>query len=219
MKDNTWIRLHAAMMLLALILLAWQEFWLPMLLVSIITFSWLIIAHAPTLRRLRPFGGYANWVTLARWGLLLLAGYKYQQWPDYILFLLFLIVIVSDGIDGYLARRYRQSTEVGALLDIETDALMSAILTGIHYQENVVGGWILLAGGLRYGYIWALYLLRWENNKGTNNPHARWIGAVFISVLMSPFAFPEWLSVPALITSSLLATFSFGYSLWGKRIT
>ncbi len=217
MRDNTWMRLHAALMIAALILLGWTGLWWPVLGVSLVTFSWLIATHAPALHRLRPFGGYANWVTLARWALLLYAAYSYPKWSDYIVFLLFLTVIISDGIDGYLARRYQQSTAVGGLLDVETDALMSALLAGIHYQEGLVGGWMLLAGGMRYGYVWLLYLLGWENHKGTDNPNARWIGATFISVLMGPFVAPEWLSVPALMVGSLLVTYSFGYSLWGKR--
>lgn len=217
MKDNTWIRLHAALMLVALIALGQAGIWWPVPVVSLATFGWLLIIHAPALRQLRPYGGYANWVTLARWALLLYAAYSYPQWPDYVVFLLFLTVIISDGIDGYLARRYQQSTDVGGLLDVETDALMSALLAGIHYQEGIVGGWVLLMGGMRYGYVWLLYLLGWENQEGTDNPNARWIGATFISVLMGPFVAPEWLSVPALIVGSLLVTYSFGYSLWGKR--
>jgi hypothetical protein len=70
---------------------------------------------------------------------------------------------------------------------------------------------------MRYGYVWLLYLLGWENHKGADNPNARWIGATFISVLMGPFIAPEWLSVPALVVGSLLVTCSFGYSLWGQR--
>lgn len=219
MKDNTWIRLHAALMLAALIALGQARIWWPVPGVSLATFGWLLIIHAPALRQLRPYGGYANRVTLARWALLLYAAYSYPQWPDYVVFLLFLTVIISDGIDGYLARRYQQSTDVGGLLDVETDALMSALLAGIHYQEGIVGGWVLLMGGMRYGYVWLLYLLGWENHEGTDNPNARWIGATFISVLMGPFVAPEWLSVPALIIGSLLVTYSFGYSLWGKRKT
>jgi phosphatidylglycerophosphate synthase len=217
MKDKTWVRLHAALMLIALTALGQAGLWWPMLGVSLITFVWLLAVHAPALRQLRPMGGYANWVTLARWALLLYAAYSYSQWSDYIVFLLFLTVIISDGIDGYLARRYQQSTAVGGLLDVETDALMSALLAGIHYQEDIVGGWILLVGGMRYGYVWLLYLLGWENHKEADNPNARWIGATFISVLMGPFVAPEWLSVPALIAGSLLVTYSFGYSMWGKR--
>lgn len=219
MKDNTWIRLHAALMLAALIALGQARIWWPVPGVSLATFGWLLIIHAPALRQLRPYGGYANRVTLARWALLLYAAYSYPQWPDYVVFLLFLTVIISDGIDGYLARRYQQSTDVGGLLDVETDALMSALLAGIHYQEGIIGGWVLLMGGMRYGYVWLLYLLGWENHEGTDNPNARWIGATFISVLMGPFVAPEWLSVPALIIGSLLVTYSFGYSLWGKRKT
>ncbi|MEQ8706998.1 MAG: CDP-alcohol phosphatidyltransferase family protein [Phaeodactylibacter sp.] len=217
MKDKTWVRLHAALMLAALIALWWTGRWAPVLLVSVFTFSWLLINHSPALCRLRPFGGYANLITLARWLLLLYVGSSYHQWHDYLIFALLLTIIISDGIDGYLARRYGQSTRAGALLDIETDALMSAVMAGIHYQNGTAGGWILLTGGLRYGYVWALYFLNWEDHEGIDNPHARWIGVVFISSLMSPFVVGTWLAVPALITGSLLVTFSFGYSLWGKR--
>lgn len=217
MKDNTWIRIHAAAMLLAMAALWWAGMWTPILIASTLTFGWLILSHAPALRKLRPFGGYANLVTLARWLLLLYAGYSYDQWSPYIVFAFFLMVIVLDGIDGYLARRYDQSTQVGGLLDVETDALMCVVMAGIHYREGVTGGWILAIAGLRYGYIWVLYLLGWENNSGRKNPFARLFGVLYISSLMSPFIFPDWLAVPLLILGSLLVTFSFGYSLWGKR--
>src|SRR6266550_8382483 len=38
-------------------------------------------------------------------------------WPKVIAFLVFLAAAISDAVDGYLARRYHQVSELGQLLD------------------------------------------------------------------------------------------------------
>lgn len=214
MSKNTWVRMHALGMLAALLALWQGGYWLPLLIFPVAAFSILTVQHLPALRRLRPPGGYANWVTTARLGLLLYAAWAYPRWHPYLTFGLFLVVIISDGIDGYLARKHNQATAFGSMLDIETDALMSALLAGIHYQLGKAGGWILLAGGLRYAFIWAIYVFKLEGQAGAGHRYARLIGVVFISSLMGPFVAPDWLAVPAMVLGSLLAVYSFGLSFW-----
>jgi cardiolipin synthase len=54
-----------------------------------------------------------------------------QVWQRYCAIAIFLIAAISDGLDGYLARRYNQKTQLGIILDPIADKglLLTAIIT------------------------------------------------------------------------------------------
>ena len=53
------------------------------------------------------------------------------EWQRFTAILIFLIAAVSDGLDGYIARRYKQRSALGAILDPIADKglLLSGIIT------------------------------------------------------------------------------------------
>ena len=53
------------------------------------------------------------------------------EWQRYTAIVIFLVAAVSDGLDGYIARRYKQRSELGAILDPIADKglLLSGIIT------------------------------------------------------------------------------------------
>jgi len=53
------------------------------------------------------------------------------EWQRYTAIVIFLIAAVSDGLDGYVARRYNQRSSLGAVLDPIADKglLLSGIIT------------------------------------------------------------------------------------------
>src|SRR4029078_10122286 len=53
------------------------------------------------------------------------------EWQRYLALVIFLLAAVSDGLDGYIARRYKQRSELGAILDPIADKglLLSGIIT------------------------------------------------------------------------------------------
>ncbi|MGH7676319.1 MAG: CDP-diacylglycerol--glycerol-3-phosphate 3-phosphatidyltransferase [Gemmatimonadales bacterium] len=58
-------------------------------------------------------------------------------WPKVIAFVIFLIAAISDAIDGYLARRYGQVSELGQLLDpIADKLLLFATLIPIYWMTR-----------------------------------------------------------------------------------
>lgn len=68
-----------------------------------------------------------NWVTLSRIPFLfLIAGLLYVPWPGTatLTFILFLIAGGSDWLDGYLARKCKQVTNFGKLMDALTDKVL-----------------------------------------------------------------------------------------------
>jgi CDP-diacylglycerol--glycerol-3-phosphate 3-phosphatidyltransferase len=91
-----------------------------------------------------------NVLTLARIGLapvIALLPFIEGYWPKVIAFVIFVVAAVSDVIDGYLARRSRQVTDLGKLLDPAADkALLIATLVPIY--------WITRHPTMLYGIPW-----------------------------------------------------------------
>lgn len=70
-------------------------------------------------------------------------------------FIVFIVASISDGIDGYIARKYNQVTELGTFLDPIADKLLiSAALLALVYLE-VVETWIAAIIILREIFITA----------------------------------------------------------------
>src|SRR5882672_7593544 len=53
------------------------------------------------------------------------------EWQRYVAIIIFILAAVSDGLDGYVARRYNQRSALGAYLDPIADKglLLSGIIT------------------------------------------------------------------------------------------
>jgi phosphatidylglycerophosphate synthase len=71
------------------------------------------------------------------------------------------IVVMLDGADGWLARRSAHASEFGARFDMEIDALLILALSILVWQHEKAGGWVLLSGLMRYGFVSAGWAARW----------------------------------------------------------
>ena len=67
--------------------------------------------------------------------------------------------LILDAVDGWLARRTRTATELGARFDMEVDAFLILALSVFVSQQ--LGGWVLALGLLRYAYMAAGWLAPW----------------------------------------------------------
>jgi phosphatidylglycerophosphate synthase len=108
--------------------------------------------------------GPANQVTLVRLALTsLLAGLLGETPPDiaWLAFGIASLVLVLDGIDGWLARRSGCSSEFGGRFDMETDALLIVLMASLTWQLEQAGVWVLLSGALRYLFGLAMAILPW----------------------------------------------------------
>jgi len=74
-------------------------------------------------------------------------GLRFMDWPianEYLALAIFLAAAFTDLLDGYLARRWKQVTTVGTLLDpIADKMLISAALISL-VQVRAVPGWIAI---------------------------------------------------------------------------
>lgn len=57
---------------------------------------------------------------------------------------------ILDGLDGAIARRRGETSELGAALDVTTDALGVLIASGVAVRWGALPPWYLLLGGLYY---------------------------------------------------------------------
>lgn len=78
-------------------------------------------------------------------------------------FALATIVLVLDGVDGWLARRRALSSEFGARFDMEVDAALAGILALIAVSAGRGGAELIVLGGARYIFVAAGLALPWLN--------------------------------------------------------
>ncbi len=67
--------------------------------------------------------------------------------------------LLLDGVDGWLARRFRSESELGARFDMEVDAFLMLVLSV--FDGRYLGWWILTIGLMRYAFVGVGWVLPW----------------------------------------------------------
>ena len=133
-----------------------------------------------------------------------------------------LIVTALDGVDGWLARRGRMTSGFGARFDMEVDALLVLVLSLLAWQYGKAGGWILLAGLLRYLFVaagWILPFLRRETPPSLRAKTICVLQIVGLSVVILPIVTPPW---STWLAAALLTVLAYSFLvdvrwLWQHR--
>lgn len=123
-----------------------------------------------------------------------------------------LVALALDGVDGWLARRTRMSSNFGAQLDMELDALTVLVLSGLCWQLGKAGPWILAAGAMRYVYVAATMALPWLGGALFDSYARKAVCGIQVgtmAICLFPFV-PVVVSAPALALSLVALTWSFG---------
>lgn len=68
------------------------------------------------------------------------------------------MVLLLDGLDGWLARKNGQTSSFGTKFDMEVDSLFAIVLSLLAWQSDKVGWWVLLLGLPRPLFIVAAWL-------------------------------------------------------------
>lgn len=158
------------------------------------------------------FGG-ANAVTAVRIGLFVLMPLAATA-GAFVLIGLCLGILVTDAIDGWLARRTGQSSTFGAFFDKESDALFLLILCGLAAFRGRLPLWILGAGLLRYLFVVLLFFIPPSEKTEERSNLARYVyGGMIAALLFSFLPYPS-LYRPVVIGATSLLGASFGRSLW-----
>ena len=90
-------------------------------------------------------------------------------------FWLFLAAALSDGIDGFLARRYGWTTPLGALLDTLTDKALGIATLLLLTWQDLIPWWVAGAIVLRDAVI-VLGALAYRSLAGHLNIQPTWLG-------------------------------------------
>lgn len=70
-------------------------------------------------------------------------------------------ILLLDGVDGKLARKYGTSSRFGARFDMEVDAILICVLALLAWHFERAGVWVLAAGLLRYVFVGAAAVFPW----------------------------------------------------------
>ncbi len=147
--------------------------------------------------------GWANRLTLLRaWLIAAVAGFLFQPWPEgpalaWLPGILYLFAAILDRVDGYVARRSEQSSQLGNDLDTVSDALGLAVASLLAFGYGQVH-WSYLLFGAAY-YLFHAGLL-WRNARGLPvyplppALHRRtWAGFQmgFLAVALWPLVYPQ----------------------------
>jgi phosphatidylglycerophosphate synthase len=163
--------------------------------------------------------GPASWVTLARATLAvgaaaLVADSFRRETPVALLVALAAVALALDLVDGWVARRTRTSTALGARFDGEADAFLILVLSA--YVAQSYGAWVLAIGAARYLFGAGEWLLPWMR---APLPARRWrrvvaaIQGVGLTVAAAA-VLPPTLTQALLATALALLAASVGECTW-----
>jgi phosphatidylglycerophosphate synthase len=103
--------------------------------------------------------GACNGLTLGRAALVsVLAGAIFAPSSQWAVFAIAVFAFALDGADGWLARRSGLTSAFGARFDMETDALLGAILTLVLMVNGPLGAAVLILGFSRYAFVLAGFI-------------------------------------------------------------
>lgn len=108
------------------------------------------LPNALTLFRLSSTAGLSFIIRLAS---------RYEVWPVLVGYLF--LVFITDLLDGMLARRLNQKTEIGGILDSTSDYVLLILISGAYLYYKILPIWFFIAVILRLTFqgIFVLILL------------------------------------------------------------
>jgi phosphatidylglycerophosphate synthase len=210
-RTERWSLANAIAVLLAAAGAVWIRSLGPLLVVGVAMLGLLAVAEREHWTPTGSFGA-ANGVTALRIGLLFFLPLAASS--PLLLIGLSLLVLALDGLDGWLARRRALSSEFGAFLDKETDALFLLLLCGLAAFQGSLPTWILGAGLLRYGFVVVLFLLPTPRKTESRSSLARYVYGCMVGALLASFLPYPSLYRPLVAVATAALLFSFGRSLW-----
>ncbi|WPP51643.1 CDP-alcohol phosphatidyltransferase family protein [Catalinimonas niigatensis] len=154
-------------------------------------------------------GGIANNITAVRvLGMLLLLTFQ-PYFHYYAFFVLGILILIADGLDGYYARKYHTVSEFGDFFDKETDAFFVLAFCVILIEQGLIGKWVLLPGLMRYAFVLILYLFNIEHISLGKSFRRQFLGMWFMGTIMACFVLPTPIYTAGMIFATTMLAYSF----------
>ncbi|MFC7917312.1 CDP-alcohol phosphatidyltransferase family protein [Streptomyces sp. NPDC057386] len=176
--------------------------------------GWFTLSRALHRSGLDTFGP-ANRVTLGRatlvGGVTALVADSFESSPPVTLLVgLTAVALLLDGVDGKVARRTGTSSALGARFDMEVDAFLILVLSV--YVSVRLGPWVLLIGGMRYGFVAAARVCPWLNAPLPPSTARKTVAAMqgVLLLLASSQLLPLAADAAVTLLSLALLSWSFG---------
>ncbi len=140
----------------------------------------------------------------------------------WVAFWCFVVASVTDWFDGYLARKWKQTTSLGALLDPLADkVLVAAALVGLAFRD-IIPAWTVTLILAREFLVTGLRVAVAEKGGGVTS--AAWWGKVkatlqmvAIALYLWPGGGIKWAADPAYILAIVLTVASGAQYVWKAR--
>jgi phosphatidylglycerophosphate synthase len=163
--------------------------------------------------------GPADWVTLARAtlavGVAALVADSFDESADVMLLVtLSSMALVLDAVDGWVARRSKTTSKLGAQFDGEVDAFLILVLSV--YVARSIGIWVLLIGLARYAFFAAGWWLPWMRSELPPRYWRKVVAAIqgIVLTIAAADVLPSSLTAAALVGALALLSESFGRDAW-----
>lgn len=204
-----WDIVHAIIVLVGVLLFLFSGNLRFVSIFSGASFLYFVWMNCTIFSDLKPFGGYANWVTMFRLAILLYIGIFYKDFENLTIAYTAVLALTLDGVDGFLARKFKMTSSFGATLDGESDAFFVLLFSSLIYTLGYASVWILWAGVLRYLYVFVCYILWGQLLEEPVSYLRKVIAVVIMAALLFPFVLPPEYYLPILTLSSVVLTMSF----------
>ncbi|GAB4379431.1 MAG: hypothetical protein Kow0042_28810 [Calditrichia bacterium] len=204
-----WVNFHSATILVATILSLILSSLIPLVVVGIINFL-LLIAISNGHWTVSSKFGRANTLTALRLVAIISLAFYGASLSNPAIAWIGLIILILDGVDGWLAKRFQETSPFGAYFDKETDAFFMLTLCLLAVTKNLIWDWVIFLGLFRY--LFSLFLLVYQTDIKTERRSL--LGrsiyvVVMISLLLTFLPYPN-IHRPLIIFSSFLLLYSFG---------
>jgi phosphatidylglycerophosphate synthase len=210
-KLRDWSRIHAALLVLATALSARLGTPLPLACLGFLSFVGLFWLARGRFTSSSGFGP-ANALTLLRLALVIgLAGVlgpvSLAQCA-----LMAGVVLLLDGVDGWVARKTRSASAFGAQFDMETDAFFVLMTSLVLWLSGRLGYWILCGGLLRPLYVLWLWALPAPDSEEPRSNLGRLAFLCFAGGLVVALASSSSGADALAVLGTVAVTLSFGRS-------
>jgi len=212
MNLSLWNRYHCFALLASSVAFLFFHSLLLFVLVGSASMICLFFISRNELKNLKPYGGWANRVTGFRFFATMLLALIYTHLSNAQIGIWLALVIPFDGLDGFLARKRNEQTNMGTYFDMETDVLFVCIAACILFIRGLAGYEIFIIAFIRYFYVFIVFILNLHRIKEQRTKIGPVVAVYVFIVISLAYWVQEDIRILLIYSALVLLMISFSYS-------